>query len=327
MKIGVVVEGFNEGERLRRCLTSLSIWKCTIVYVDSGSNDGSIEYAASQGCDLVHLDVSEVPFSCSRARNAGFRKLLGLDPAVDVLQFVDADCEIAAGWLDVVRLQFEKDRQLGVLCGRLTERDRDSSIYRRLCDMEWDGPIGEVATCGGIAAMRADAFAKLGGFCEDLGGDEEIELCRRMRGEGFRVVRTSEHMATHDANMTEFRQWWRRAVKHGSVYAQAVLQGRGDSYKRRQCLRAIWWGAVLPLCALVALVFSWFWPALGIAIAVLPFVYAALAWRASGYRRSRGNSVADSWLYGVFCVLSNWAYLAGFFRYARNRRHLASATS
>ena len=40
---GVVVIGRNEGERLRRCLSSVRNATCAIVYVDSGSTDGSVE--------------------------------------------------------------------------------------------------------------------------------------------------------------------------------------------------------------------------------------------------------------------------------------------
>lgn len=327
MRIGIVVEGFNEGERLTRCLSSLRACGLSVVYVDSGSTDGSVEYAASQGCHLVSLDVSQIPFNCSRARNAGFLKLLDIDPSIDIVQFVDADCEVSAEWLGVVTCQFTQDRQLGVLCGRLTERERNSSIYSRLCDMEWDGPLGEVPTCGGIAAMRADIFERLGGFREDLGGDEEIELCTRFRGEGFHTVRVADHMATHDAGMVRFSQWWRRAVKHGSVYAQAVAQGRSDSYKRRQLARAVVWGGILPAGAVLGTAIAVIWPAALVLPSAAMMIYAALAWRASAYRRRRGSSVADSWLYGAFCVVGNVAHFTGCCRYLGHRNVILSATA
>ena len=39
-KVGTVVIGRNEGERLKRCLNSLSS-ASTVIYVDSGSSDDS----------------------------------------------------------------------------------------------------------------------------------------------------------------------------------------------------------------------------------------------------------------------------------------------
>ena len=56
--------------RLRQCL--LSVGSATIVYVDSGSTDGSIACAQSLGVESCpELDLS-IPFTAARARNAGF---------------------------------------------------------------------------------------------------------------------------------------------------------------------------------------------------------------------------------------------------------------
>src|SRR5664280_804375 len=40
-------------------------------------------------------------------------------------------------------------KNLAVVCGRRRERNPDASIYNRLCDLEWDTPIGETLSCGG----------------------------------------------------------------------------------------------------------------------------------------------------------------------------------
>jgi hypothetical protein len=41
--IGIVVIGRNEGDRLTRCLQSLQMENLPVIYVDSGSTDGSQE--------------------------------------------------------------------------------------------------------------------------------------------------------------------------------------------------------------------------------------------------------------------------------------------
>src|SRR5207237_9429866 len=68
---GVVVIARNEGERLRRCLASVSSGGAPLVYVDSGSTDGSVEVALGLSTEGVRLDL-ERPFTAARARNAGF---------------------------------------------------------------------------------------------------------------------------------------------------------------------------------------------------------------------------------------------------------------
>src|SRR4051794_38450615 len=69
-RVGVVVIGRNEGQRLVRCLQSLTPAGAPVVYVDSGSTDGSVQRARELGAKVIELDRS-IPFSASRARNTG----------------------------------------------------------------------------------------------------------------------------------------------------------------------------------------------------------------------------------------------------------------
>ena len=73
--IGAVVIGRNEGERLVRCLASLAGATGHVVYVDSGSTDGSVAAAQAAGAEVVTLDPDR-PFTAARARNAGFARLM-----------------------------------------------------------------------------------------------------------------------------------------------------------------------------------------------------------------------------------------------------------
>ena len=98
-RVGVVIIGRNEGERLVNCLRSLADTPCQLVYVDSGSTDDSVNVARKLGAEVVVLDMS-IPFTAARARNEGFAYLKSLDPQVEVVQFVDGDCEVIATWLE-----------------------------------------------------------------------------------------------------------------------------------------------------------------------------------------------------------------------------------
>src|SRR3954471_704047 len=99
MNIGVVAIGRNEGDRLRACLASALRDCAHVIYVDSGSTDGSVELARELGAQVVELDLS-IPFTAARARNAGFEKLISIAPEVEFVQFVDGDCEIVEGWIE-----------------------------------------------------------------------------------------------------------------------------------------------------------------------------------------------------------------------------------
>src|SRR4051812_38484166 len=104
--LGIVIIGRNEGERLRGCLDS-AVGRCgAVVYVDSGSTDGSVALARSKGAEVVELDMSR-PFTAARARNEGFERLRAIDPEVRFVQFVDGDCELVDGWLERGRRELE----------------------------------------------------------------------------------------------------------------------------------------------------------------------------------------------------------------------------
>src|SRR4051812_42926908 len=98
-KVGVVVIGRNEGERLVRCLQSLVGRVECMVYVDSGSSDESVKFARGIGAQVVELDMA-IPFNAARARNEGLDLLLRVRPSIEYVQFVDGDSEVVAGWLE-----------------------------------------------------------------------------------------------------------------------------------------------------------------------------------------------------------------------------------
>src|ERR1700722_14209379 len=68
--LGVVVIGRNEGERLQRCLRSMADKIGQLVYVDSGSTDGSVASSRDLGVTAIELDLS-IPFTAAPAPNRG----------------------------------------------------------------------------------------------------------------------------------------------------------------------------------------------------------------------------------------------------------------
>ncbi|NWG92335.1 MAG: glycosyltransferase family 2 protein, partial [Parvularculaceae bacterium] len=192
-RVGFVAIGRNEGERLVACLKSLgAAAKGPIVYVDSGSTDDSVARAVDLGADVVRLDMS-VPFTAARARNAGAarqRDTFG----VDYIQFIDGDCALAGGWIETARAVLDANSDVAAVCGRRREIRPDASVYNRLCDIEWDTPIGDAQACGGDVMMRADAFFAVGGYRASLIAGEEPELCLRLREKGLKIVRLDADM-------------------------------------------------------------------------------------------------------------------------------------
>lgn len=114
--LGIVAIGRNEGARLERCLRAATAVGAPTVYVDSASSDGSPERAREAGVEVEELDPAR-PLSAARARNAGFHRLLALRPDLELIQFIDGDCELVAGWLPEAMRRLAQDSRLAAVCG------------------------------------------------------------------------------------------------------------------------------------------------------------------------------------------------------------------
>lgn len=247
--VSAVIIGRNEGERLVRCLASL-VGVDRIIYVDSGSTDGSVAAAHAAGAEVVELDVSQ-PFTAARARNAGL-EALRKGRSSTLIQFIDGDCELQQDWLPTAIAFLADHPKVAVACGRRRERFPDLSVYNRLCDKEWDTPVGRSKTCGGDSLMRAEALNSVGGFDPHLIAGEEPELCVRLRARGWDIWRLDAEMTLHDAAMTRLSQWWKRARRSGHAAAEGMSMHGAPP--ERHCVdqvhRAVLWGGALPLVAL-----------------------------------------------------------------------------
>lgn len=258
---GAVAIGRNEGNKLIACLQSLAR-ASPIVYVDSASTDSSVKFATDRGVDTVELDLS-IPFTAARARNAGFARLLQIRSDLKYVQFIDGDCELSAQWPDRAISFLENRPDVAAVCGRLRERHPDRSVYNWLCDREWDRPAGEVRAFAGNVMIRVQPLKNVGGYREDVIAAEEDELSVRLRLAGWRIWRLPDEMGLHDAAMTHFRQWWRRAIRAGYAFAQgAHLHGSAPEYHFvKESRRAKVWGLLLPiLCSGAAVMirpFGW----------------------------------------------------------------------
>ena len=307
----VVIIGRNEGERLLRCLASVRGRAASVVYVDSGSTDGSVQAAREAGADVLLLDQT-LPFTAARARNAGWRRALQLRADLRAIQFVDGDCELCPGWLDAAAAQLVRQPQVAAVCGQRRERFPRASVYNQLCDYEWRKAAGPVLHLGGDAMLSVDALLQVGGYCDDLIAGEEPELSVRLRAKGWTLLAIADDMSLHDAAILRFSQWWRRTRRSGYAYAQgAAMHGAPpERHFLRETRRAVAWGLVLPAAAATA----WLWS--GAAATALLLAYPAqmvrLWLRSAAPARERGLSA-------VFNTLARFPEVMGVMQFCRDR--------
>jgi glycosyltransferase involved in cell wall biosynthesis len=323
--LGIVAIGRNEGDRLRQCLVAARAVapEAPIVYVDSGSTDGSADLARSFDAQVVDLDLS-IPFTAARARNEGLARLLEVAPQTEFVQFIDGDCALQPGWLDVASAFLQSNTKTAAACGRRRERFPNASIYNKLADMEWDTPVGTVKACGGDVLMRIAALQQVGGYNNDVIAGEEPELCVRLRAAGWTIHRLDHEMTLHDAAMTRFGQWWKRNVRAGHAYAEGnARHGAPPERFRAKEVRSNWtWGLLAPIGTLLATI------AIAVVLPRWSFIppllvlagYAMLMVRIARYRRSRGDTPADARRYAFFTVIGKLPQALGQLKYHRNHR-------
>lgn len=314
-KVGVVVIGRNEGERLVESLRSVQEQADAIVYVDSGSTDGSRERASGLGIQVVELDNS-LPFCAGRGRNAGFKRLTAQFPHLEFIQFIDGDCILADQWLEKALAKMESDDKVGAVCGRRSEAFPEASLYNLLCDMEWDTSVGETQASGGDVMVRVSSFMQVDGFDINFAAGEEPEMCLRMRQKGWTVWRIDADMTQHDAAMYEFGQWWKRTKRSGRAYAQnAWVHGREpERFNVKESLSIWLYAFVVPVLALSLAWFTNGWSLLLFA------AYPWLLWRVYGHRRSHGDGHRRALTYSAFVALGKFPQLLGQMSFLRTRK-------
>lgn len=306
VRIGAVLIGRNEGDRLVRCLASIQCGVSTIVYVDSGSTDDSVVLARRAGAEVVELDMS-LPFTAARARNAGLAALLA-DGTFDYVQFIDGDCQLQDGWITTAKVFLDSTPVAAVAAGRRRERFPQASIYNAICDREWNTPVGQAKACGGDALIRVAPFLQVGGFNPSLIAGEEPELCVRLRHAGWEVWRLDAEMTLHDAAINRFGQWWKRSRRGGYAAAEgAAMHGGAPEYHGVVAtVRALAWGAALPMLILILMILVTPWSIILISAYVLQI-----------FRLVCKDSIVnwESWKHAFFLMLVKFPETQGILEY------------
>ena len=316
--VGVVVIGRNEGARLELCLRSILPHTGWVVYADSASTDGSAERAESLGARVVRLDDT-APHTAARGRSEGLAELLRAHPSCAYVQFVDGDCVLDSDWLQRGASFLDTHPKAAVVCGRRREMRPAASPYIRLCDDEWNTPVGQAEACGGDAMMRIEALQKVGGYRRELRAGEEPELCSRLRADGWEVWRIDAPMTEHDAAILQFGQWWKRALRGGFGYAQVhrATSTHPAPLYARQLQSALFWVAGVPLLAVLAALLTG-----RAAFLLAPLLLWALQIARMAMRRGPGT--LWSWQSATLIMIAKIPELIGALRYHLHREKSAA---
>jgi hypothetical protein len=221
METSFVIPVKDDAKRLAGCLDSLpkglSGVQFETVVVDNGSIDESKDVARRFGAVVVELPEKRV----SELRNAGAAKASGT-----LLAFVDADHKLGPGWLDVAAADM-KDQAVGAvgaMCLPPPNGTWVQQMYGHLRgrttgrqDVGWLG--------AGNMVVRRTAFEQVGGFDAALEACEDVDLCRRLLGAGWRIVADEKLVNIHLGDPATLRALFRGERWRGRDNLRVSLRG------------------------------------------------------------------------------------------------------
>ncbi len=184
-QVSFIVPVRNDAARLDVCLSSIRKnstpdHDVEIVVVDNGSTDESPAVARRHGATVLSVPHGRV----SALRNLGAARARG-----EILAFVDADNELAAGWVAAALGNFGES-EIGA-AGALYVPPSDGTwvqqAYGRLRGRSKARQATDWLGSGNLAVKRP-AFDAVRGFDTTLEACEDVDFCLRLRARGLTLL-------------------------------------------------------------------------------------------------------------------------------------------
>lgn len=197
--ISFIVIGRNEGEKLIRCIKSIKsliikndIPSYEIIYVDSQSDDGSIENVAKIGDVSVY--VLQGQYNAAIARNVGYRESKG-----ESLFFIDGDMELLSDFFFSI---FDKSYHLlyDFVSGDMLNyfyNDNGQFIGKSYYFKTQLKNDRYTSIVGGLFCVKRSIWEMAGGMRTKYRRSQDLDLGLRLAKKGIRLVRKKETFIIH----------------------------------------------------------------------------------------------------------------------------------
>jgi hypothetical protein len=279
--VSVIVPARNAAATLHHCLASIRLaatgLNVEIIVADNGSTDASASVARSFDARVISLPDVRV----SEVRSKAAEHAAG-----PILAFIDADHEIVPRWFHAAIATLATDRAGAV--GTPYRSPSPATWVQQFYDALRPRHQGVRETswlASGNLAVRKRVFDEVGGFDPSLETCEDIDLCRRIRGHGYRVLSDSRLTSIHHGDPATLRDLFKGELWRGR---DTLRLGLMAPVRMRDLP-----GTLLPVVTLTALVgvcvallavprLGW-WPValLGTILAALPVPRALIMARRS----------------------------------------------
>ncbi len=207
MDFSIIIINYKTKELTAACLDSIFfnfLGDFEVIVVDNASNDGSIDFLSSRFGDRLKLIASQKNLGFSGANN-----LAAKAAKHEALFFLNSDTLIKGDELSVLADALSQ-KNVGIVGPKLILENGDDQPFSfgsfpNFFDLFFRSakpPKGEIDWVSGAAlAIRTELFWKIGGFDEDyFMYFEDMDLCRRVKSNGMKVVRESSISVVHLVN-------------------------------------------------------------------------------------------------------------------------------
>ena len=276
--MSLIIPVYNRAEEIGACLDSCLALdypaaKLEIIVVDDGSTDATREVVQGYPVKLLALERNQ---GQSAARNRGAAVATG-----EILAFLDSDCLAEPQWLQEL-LPYFQDPAVALVGGYVASYYQETALdrYEEVCsplNMGENPAFGltptddfYVPTCNVL--VRKDSYQAVGGLREDLRLGEDVDLCWRLKEQGYKLLYIPRGRVAHK-HRNRFGPAFRRRFAYGS--SEAHLFGNHPQVRKRFPGRP----AALTVCGSVAA---------GLATASPGWLLLALAaWLLASWRQRR----------------------------------------
>lgn len=217
-RISIVILNFNGRPFLEKFLPTIIEYspKCEIVVADNHSTDNSLDFLYK-----THPEIRILEFRENYGYCGGYNRALAqLDS--DFFIILNSDVEVTENWIEPIISVFERDEKIAAIQPKLLDyKHKDKFEYAggaggyidklgypfcrgRIFDAietdtgQYDDTREVFWATGACFFIRAKLFKHYGGFDETFFAHmEEIDLCWRMKRDGYKVYGCGESVVYH----------------------------------------------------------------------------------------------------------------------------------
>ncbi len=202
LKASIVIRCLNEFENLNVLFPLLkrqSFSNFEIIFVDSGSTDGSLEYVKelkkSKYLDINILTIKKENFTFGRSLNIGFREAQG-----EIVISLSAHCFPTSNlWIDNYLASFKKSDKIGIVYGRQIAHKMtkysEQSVLTKLFGEKSGFQNHSFNNNGNSATLKSLWTQK--NFDEDLSGLEDIDFAKFILENDYKIFYSTDTSVEH----------------------------------------------------------------------------------------------------------------------------------